>query len=109
MRTGENVSYLWYLNVVLLVFEKSLKLTPAWHSDPLCEFTRSIDLDLDLSAAGLGVRSKRYALIVENGTVKHEFIAGVLFLLQTFFISKAFIANPGKSEGADAQTVLKAL
>ena len=32
-------------------------------------FTKSIGLDLDLTEAGLGVRSKRYSMIVEDGTV----------------------------------------
>ena len=34
------------------------------------DFTRSIGLDIDLSRAGLGTRSKRYSMLVENGTVK---------------------------------------
>ena len=33
-------------------------------------FTRAVGLDIDLGAAGLGVRSKRYAMIVEDGVVK---------------------------------------
>lgn len=33
-------------------------------------FTKALGLDVDLSAAGLGVRSKRYSMLVENGTVK---------------------------------------
>ena len=33
------------------------------------DFTRAIDLSLDLSGNGLGSRSQRYAMIVENGTV----------------------------------------
>lgn len=34
------------------------------------EFTRALGLELDLNAAGLGMRGKRAALIVEDGTVK---------------------------------------
>ncbi len=33
-------------------------------------FTKSLGLDADLSAGGLGVRSKRYSMLVENGVVK---------------------------------------
>lgn len=35
------------------------------------EFTKALGLDIDLSAGGLGVRSKRYAAIVDDGVVKH--------------------------------------
>ena len=34
------------------------------------DFARAIGMDLDLSRAGLGTRSKRYSMLVENGTVK---------------------------------------
>ncbi len=33
------------------------------------EFTKAAGLELDLSARGLGVRSKRYAMVVDNGVV----------------------------------------
>lgn len=33
-------------------------------------FTKALGLDLDLSAGGLGVRSKRYSMLVEDGVVK---------------------------------------
>src|SRR5690606_33812108 len=35
------------------------------------EFTRNIGLELDGSGFGLGMRSKRYAMIVDNGVVKY--------------------------------------
>ena len=35
------------------------------------EFTRAVGLELDATGAGLGVRSQRYAAIVEDGVVKH--------------------------------------
>lgn len=38
-------------------------------SDGLCEFTRAIGLEQDLSERGLGMRSKRYAMIIEDGKV----------------------------------------
>src|SRR6202167_1060611 len=34
------------------------------------EFAKALDLSLDASGAGLGVRSKRYAMLVEDGVVK---------------------------------------
>jgi peroxiredoxin len=34
------------------------------------EFTRALGLELDLSKAGLGRRSQRYSMLVENGVVK---------------------------------------
>lgn len=33
------------------------------------KFTREIGMEIDLAVAGLGVRSKRYAMIVDNGIV----------------------------------------
>jgi glutaredoxin/glutathione-dependent peroxiredoxin len=39
-------------------------------SDGNAEFARALGLDFDASGFGLGTRSKRYAMIVEDGTVK---------------------------------------
>jgi glutaredoxin/glutathione-dependent peroxiredoxin len=39
-------------------------------SDGNAEFARALGLDFDGSGFGLGTRSKRYAMIVEDGTVK---------------------------------------
>lgn len=39
-------------------------------SDGNGTFTRAIGMDFDGSAVGLGVRSKRYAMLVEDGVVK---------------------------------------
>lgn len=39
-------------------------------ADGSAEFVRKIGLDIDLTARGLGVRSKRYAMLVEDGVVK---------------------------------------
>jgi peroxiredoxin len=33
-------------------------------------FTKAVGLDADLSGGGLGVRSKRYSMLVEDGVVK---------------------------------------
>ncbi len=34
------------------------------------EFAKNLGLDIDLSGFGLGLRSKRYAMLVDNGVVK---------------------------------------
>src|SRR6202049_1573565 len=34
------------------------------------DFTRALGLELDLSKGGLGIRSKRYAMLVDDGVVK---------------------------------------
>jgi len=39
-------------------------------ADPRAEFTKAIELDLDLTAVLGSVRSKRYAMLVEDGVVK---------------------------------------
>ena len=38
-------------------------------ADPGAELTNAMGLDIDLSAPGLGVRSKRFAAVVDNGVV----------------------------------------
>jgi peroxiredoxin len=39
-------------------------------ADGSADFTRAAGLEFDLSDKGLGVRSKRYAMVVEDGVVK---------------------------------------
>ena len=39
-------------------------------ADPFCEFTKAIGAEVDKSAKGLGIRSKRYSMYVDNGVVK---------------------------------------
>jgi glutaredoxin/glutathione-dependent peroxiredoxin len=39
-------------------------------ADGNAAFTKAIGLDLDASGAGLGTRSKRYAMVVEDGVVR---------------------------------------
>lgn len=39
-------------------------------ADPNAEFTKALGLDVDAKALG-GTRSKRYAMLVEDGVVKH--------------------------------------
>ena len=56
------------------------------------ELTKKLGLELDLTARGLGIRSQRYLMIVDNGVVKHLAVEG-----------------PGKFEVSDAASALKAL
>ena len=34
------------------------------------DFTKKLELDLDVTGYGMGIRSQRYAMMVENGVVK---------------------------------------
>jgi len=56
------------------------------------EFTKKLGLELDLVARGLGIRSDRYVMIVDNGVVKHLAVEG-----------------PGKFEVSNAESALAAL
>ncbi len=38
--------------------------------DGSADFTKAIGLDLDRTEAGMGIRSQRYSMVVENGVVK---------------------------------------
>ena len=62
-------------------------------SDGNAEFTKAIGMDFDGRGIGLGIRSKRYAMVVEDGTVK---------VLNTE-------ENPGVAEVSDAKSILAAL
>jgi peroxiredoxin len=42
----------------------------AFLSDGNAEFTRAIAMDFDGSGIGLGTRSKRYAMLVDDGVIK---------------------------------------
>jgi glutaredoxin/glutathione-dependent peroxiredoxin len=61
-------------------------------ADGAAAFTKQLGLDLDLTGPGMGVRSKRYAMVVDNGTVK---------ALQ--------VEAPGAFEVSSADAILKAL
>jgi glutaredoxin/glutathione-dependent peroxiredoxin len=54
--------------------------------------TKAMGLELDLIARGMGVRSNRYSMLVDNGVVKSLNVEG-----------------PGKFEVSDADTMLKQL
>jgi glutaredoxin/glutathione-dependent peroxiredoxin len=56
------------------------------------DFTRAVDLELDLTKGGLGKRSQRYSMLVDNGVVK-----------------ALHVEAAGKFEVSDADTMLKDL
>ena len=39
-------------------------------ADPDAAFTKAVGMDVDASGFGLGIRSKRYAMVVNNGVVE---------------------------------------
>ncbi len=39
-------------------------------ADGSADFTKAVGMELDLSSRGLGLRSRRYAMVVEDGVVK---------------------------------------
>ena len=59
-------------------------------ADGSADFAKAIGLTLDLTARGMGVRSQRYSMLVEDGVVK-----------------TLNIEAPGKFEVSDAETMLK--
>lgn len=56
------------------------------------EFTRAVGLEVDLSTRGLGRRSQRYAMVIDDSVVTH-----------------LNVEEPGKFEVSDADTMLQAL
>ena len=61
-------------------------------SDGNAEFTHAMGLTLDASRNGLGTRSQRYAMVVQDGVIKD-----------------LFIEKPGAFEVSSAENVLKHL
>jgi glutaredoxin/glutathione-dependent peroxiredoxin len=61
-------------------------------ADGAAAFTKQLGLDLDLTGPGMGVRSKRYAMVVDNGVVK-----------------ALNVEAPGAFEVSSADAMLKAL
>jgi peroxiredoxin len=60
--------------------------------DGSADFTKKLGLDKDLTKAGMGVRSQRYSMLVDNGVVK-----------------SLNVEQPSKFEVSDAGTMLKQL
>jgi len=62
-------------------------------ADGSADFAKATGLDLDASGMGLGVRSKRYCMVVDDGVVK----------------SLSIEDSPGKAEASGADALLKSL
>jgi glutaredoxin/glutathione-dependent peroxiredoxin len=63
------------------------------YSDGNGEFTRAIGLDFDGSGFGLGTRSRRYAMVIDDGTVRTLLVEEV----------------PSQAEASSASAILAAL
>jgi peroxiredoxin len=61
-------------------------------ADGSVNYTKALGLELDLTARGMGVRTNRFAMIVDNGVVKHVAVEG-----------------PGKFEVSSAEAILAKL
>jgi peroxiredoxin len=61
-------------------------------ADGSAAFTRALGLEQDLSARGMGIRSQRYAMVVDDGVVK-----------------TLHVDAPGKFEVSDAASILASL
>ncbi|HDS1633733.1 TPA: peroxiredoxin [Stenotrophomonas maltophilia] len=61
-------------------------------SDGNAELTRALGLELDASASGMGIRSRRFALYVDDGVVQ-----------------EAWVEQPGQFEVSSAEYVLEHL
>ena len=61
-------------------------------ADGSAVYTKALGLDMDLTARGMGVRSQRYSMLVEDGVVK-----------------SLNIEQPGKFEVSDAERMLRQL
>ena len=56
------------------------------------DFTKAVGLELDMKSRGLGMRSQRYSMLVDNGVVR-----------------ALNVEQPGKFEVSDADTMLKSV
>lgn len=61
-------------------------------ADGSAAYTRALGLDVDLTARDMGVRSRRYSMLVDNGVVR-----------------ALHVEAPGKYEVSDAQSMLTSL
>jgi peroxiredoxin len=61
-------------------------------ADGSAVYTKALGLDMDLTARGMGVRSQRYSMLVDDGVVK-----------------ALHVEQPGKFEVSDAETMLRSL
>ncbi|MGH7326258.1 MAG: peroxiredoxin [Candidatus Rokuibacteriota bacterium] len=95
---GKGVDEIWCIAV------NDAFVMGAWSKDQKCggkvrmmadgsaTFTKALGLDMDLTGRGMGVRSQRYSMLVDDGVVK-----------------ALNLEQPGKFEVSDAETMLKKL
>jgi peroxiredoxin len=95
---AKNVDEVWCISV------NDAFVMGAWGKDQKCggkvrmmadgsaTFTKALGLELDLVGRGMGVRSQRYSMLVDNGIVK-----------------SLNVEQPGKFEVSGADTMLKQL
>lgn len=95
---AKGVDEIWCISVndpfVMGAWGRDLKVAKKVRmlGDGSAEFTKKLGMEFDLIARGLGVRSQRYAMIVEDGVVK-----------------TLDLEAPGKFEVSDATSILKQL
>ncbi len=93
---GKGIDEIWCLSV------NDAFVMGAWARDTKCQgkvrmmgdgsadYTKKLGLEMDLTARGMGIRSQRYSMLVDNGVVKQLNVEG-----------------PGKFEVSNAETMLK--
>lgn len=72
--------------------EQGTEGTVRMMADGSAAWTRALGLELDLTARGMGVRSQRYSMLIDDGVV-----------------TQLNVEAPGKFEVSDADTLLKQL
>jgi len=95
---GKGVDEVWCVSVndafVMGAWAKDQKSTGKVRmmADGSAALTKAMGLEMDLTARGMGVRSQRYSMLVDNGVVK-----------------SLNVEQPGKFEVSDADSMLKQL
>jgi peroxiredoxin len=93
---GKGVDEVWCLSVndafVMGAWSRDQKAGGKirFMADGSAEYTKKLGLTLDLTARGLGMRSNRYSMLVDDGVVKTLNVEG-----------------PGKFEVSDGATMVK--
>ena len=95
---GKGVDEVWCVSVndafVMGAWAKDQKSTGKVRmmADGSAALTKAMGLEMDLTARGMGVRSQRYSMVLDNGVVK-----------------ALNVEQPGKFEVSDADSMLKQL
>ena len=95
---AKGVDEIWCVSVndafVMGAWGRELKATGIVRmmGDGSAQFTKALGLEFDLTARGMGIRSQRYSMLVEDGVVK-----------------QLNLEAPGKFEVSNAETLLKQL